>query len=341
VVAMSTEGELLRRLQTALARADVDGDVVRLVSSAWEDARKEVGETLRRLMVRELLSRSHHLLCHRADPDAATASPGAAPREGSERGSATHGRVLYLFAITRGDARLPEGLPVLPGASPVESVPAAGLQAIVCRIESSVLDSLQDPDPADLEVLAAAARAHDTTLAACAREATVLPLRLGTVIADEESVRALLEDHATALRDELDRLEGHAEWTVTFHLPDAPASQGDGDQSGGRAYMESRRAALQAKEQRRHARRALAEEAHTRLAAAAAAAQVIGAKPVPEIAPPLLHGAYLVHDRRRASFEAAVEELREQHPEARVDLAGPWPPYHFTHVCLGEAGDAA
>ena len=49
----------------------------------------------------------------------------------------------------------------------------------------------------------------------------------------------------------------------------------------------------------------------------------------------ILNGAYLVPDGERRPFQKCVEELRERHPQAILEVAGPWPPYSFTSLETG------
>jgi hypothetical protein len=60
----------------------------------------------------------------------------------------------------------------------------------------------------------------------------------------------------------------------------------------------------------------------------------VSTRPVKDVAPPLLHGVYLVADGAVGELEAVVAALREEHPEAVIEIGGPWPPYHFSAVEL-------
>ena len=42
-----------------------------------------------------------------------------------------------------------------------------------------------------------------------------------------------------------------------------------------------------------------------------------------------LNGAYLVDVDASAEFEATARRLQAEHPDAGIDLRGPWPPYSF------------
>jgi hypothetical protein len=329
---MSAERDLLQQLQRALERAEVDVDA--LVAAAREEAHREVAETLRRLMVHDLLQRAIATLGGTSAP----AAPPVPPEQEATVMDPVEATATYLYGIARAGDALPEALPQLPGGSPVRAVDRHGLRAIVCDLDQRVLAALQSPGPDGLDALVAAAQAHDTTLAAVAGVTTVLPLRLGTVVPDDATVLELLERHAEALTAELDRVEGCAEWAVTVHLTEAPApSQDDAAPSSGRDYLARRQSALRAQEHRRGARSEIANAIHERLSAAAREADVVASKPLEDIAPPLLHGVYLVGSDHRGGFDAAVESVRAATPEARIDVTGPWPPYHFTAVQLGDA----
>jgi hypothetical protein len=51
----------------------------------------------------------------------------------------------------------------------------------------------------------------------------------------------------------------------------------------------------------------------------------------------MLNAAYLVAQDRSREFAAAADRLAGQHPAVRLELTGPWPPYSFAAVDLGEA----
>jgi hypothetical protein len=330
---VSAERELLRRLQDTLAAADIDA--ADLVESAWAEAREEVQTTLRHLMVRDLLGRCLGVLTGDATVGR---SPTAPPQQ-----RPTARRATYLFGVAGDDLDLPdEELPSIPASGPLRIVGRAGLRAVVCDVDVATFEALNDPDPDALDTLAAAARAHDTILATIATSGPVLPLPLGTVVADDAQVEEVLGRHADRLHAELERVAGHAEWAVTVHLFDDGEAVGDGAQApvtSGRDYLEARRAALDARARRWHARDDLVAAIHDTLAACAVDAQRVQRRPLEDIAPPLLHGVYLLADEDRDRFAATVEDLRSEHHDAVIDVGGPWPPYHFTKVDLAEDGE--
>lgn len=266
----------------------------------------------------------------------------SADREPEEPGQ-SH-TAAYVLGIGRGDRVAPRRpVPAIPGAGPVRVVTTAGLGAVLCDVEVAALAGLADPDPDSFELLADVARAHDAILAELAAEGPILPLRLGTLLPDDAAVTIVLEAHAAELTAELDRVTDHHEWAVTVHRLDAPAAPAadvpDGGPVSGRAYLEARQAQLEARAHRRDTRAQLADELHAALAATAVDADRVSTRPLEDVAPPLLHGVYLVADGAVPRFDEAVDALRVEHPEALVDVSGPWPPYHFTTVDLGSGVD--
>jgi hypothetical protein len=350
---VSAERELLARLQQALAEADVDVDG--LMDAAWAEARDEVRTTLRRLFTHDLLRRALATLEGASPPPVrevdevatadeaahATPTPVAAP-VGEVDSTAT-----YLFGIVRADAPLHAAEDLqLPGAGPIRSLEVGAVRAVVCDVDPGAFASLRDPSADDLELLATAAYAHDALLAGLAQQGPVLPLRLGTVVADDDTLRGVLARHERTLASELDRLDGHAEWAVTVHLledaSDAAASDVGSDDEAltGRDYLQRRREALDLRGERWRTQEAVAGAVHARVAALAVDAEIVGSRPLEDGAPPLLHGVYLVADDRWPELERAVDDLRAAHPNASIEVSGPWPPYHFTAVEL-DADDLA
>jgi len=169
----------------------------------------------------------------------------------------------------------------------------------------------------------------------------VLPLRLGTLLSDDATVRALLAVNGDALGRELTRVDGHAEWAVVVRVTDRPpADPPAGEAEGGADYLRARREALAAREDRWASRNQLADDVHDRLARFAVDATTVDKRPLERV-PPALHGVYLLPWDRIDAFEDAVDDVRAAHPEAIIEASGPWPPYHFSSVDLTFADEAA
>ncbi|MEV6875215.1 GvpL/GvpF family gas vesicle protein [Amycolatopsis sp. NPDC051128] len=206
------------------------------------------------------------------------------------------------------------------------------LGVVVAEAEPARFESLDTVDPVD-GTLAELAREHDAVVRAVFRHEPVLPLRFGTVLDGEGSVRRLLEVAYDQARNCLDEVEGHREWGVRVrHTEPAAASRPDAAGLTGTQYLVRRRERLKAIQRAREdivgAAGRLEDALRRHAADSVGRARPHGV---------LVNTAYLVETGREAAFHAEVEwfarELRAA--GATVETTGPWPPYSFTDVELG------
>jgi hypothetical protein len=180
--------------------------------------------------------------------------------------------VIELLAITDDPA---------PSALPVQVLPAAGLGVVV------------EPAP-EGELDADALWRRESLLEELMGERALLPVRLGTRVADAEAAEEAIAPRSAELRAALDRVRGAVELSVR-----AVAVAG-ADPSPGSA-----------------------EALHGRLSALArASARHEGSE--------LLRAAYLVDRAGVNGFVTAVRELQREHTALSILCTGPWPPYSFT-----------
>jgi Gas vesicle synthesis protein GvpL/GvpF len=151
--------------------------------------------------------------------------------------------------------------------------------------------------------------AHERAVEALMERGAVLPMRFGTVLADEAALTAALADRREALAAGLSRVRGRVEVGLRV-LPDRPARSA----GSGRAYL------LERMDEHRAAR-----ELHAALAAHARESAVRTPAPPPA----LLAAAYLVERADAAAFHDRVHELAAGFPGVRAVCTGPWPPYSF------------
>jgi Gas vesicle synthesis protein GvpL/GvpF len=262
---------------------------------------------------------------------------------------------VWTYAIT-GQERLsgPDGEVDLSwltgiGEEKVRTLTCSGLTALVSDVslaefgEAALRENLENLDWLD-EV----ARLHHYVIDAAARLFPLLPVRLATVYGDDDAVRAALTDHRDQLRDTLRQLSGRVEWGVkAYAAPEADnevergpaarepvgASAGTSTSGGtGLAYLRRRRAELAAGRESQTASVNGAQAVHARLASQADAA-MLRPPQSPQLTgvrlPMLLNAAYLVDAGAGTSFTAAVAGEATAHPELRIELTGPWPPYSF------------
>jgi hypothetical protein len=209
----------------------------------------------------------------------------------------------------------------------------------------------------DLDWLDEVAREHHYVIDAAARLFPLLPTRLATVYTGDAAVCAALAGRRDQLRSALRRVEGRVEWGVKAYAAQEPDKSGpdkaEPDQSGrpasaaenyasggdsgpgggaGLAYLKRRRAQLNTARDSKAAAVTAAQGIHEGLAAKAVdtrlhppqSAQLSGIRQ-----PMLLNAAYLLDVADGPSFTASVAGQATAHPELRVELTGPWPPYSF------------
>ena len=260
--------------------------------------------------------------------------------------------LLWAYCVTSASAAPPEEVErLVPLGSDLERVEHEQLAAFVSRVpaeeyaEAALHDSLND-----LAWLEQVARAHETVLERIGERATLVPLRLCTIFSSEDGVRRMLRENEARLRAALDRLEGRQEWTVKLLVDperlEAAAGVAD-DQAtaggAGTAYMLGRRADQERREVADRLARALAEDVHARLQDWAIDA-VVNPPQSRELSghegEMRLNGAYLVESARADELRGLVAELQERHRAAgaRLELAGPLPPFNFVPEATGASG---
>lgn len=272
---------------------------------------------------------------HPAAPTVQAPAAPVAEREPPEPASSA----LYAYAVTRDDLRYPDDGPGLTAGLPVTLVADDGLGLLVSRVDP---DELQ-VDPDDLSEtgrLAVLARGHDTVVRAAVTAGPVLPLRFGTVVADEDGARRLLREHSAVARERLDRIGDAREWGVRLVRSlseDEPvpvaAREGRADVTG-TEFLARRRQALQEREDAEQTARTAAQALEEALAPHVTEALRRGGAPGSSL---LLDVAYLVPPRAESAFLAETERLGgELRPGGlTLEVTGPWPPYSFAALTAG------
>ena len=186
------------------------------------------------------------------------------------------------------------------GETKVRTTTSCGLTVLVSDVslaefgEAALRENLENLDWLD-EV----AREHHYVIDAAARLFPLLPVRLATVYSGDAAVCAALTARCGQLRDALHRVGGRVEWGVKAY----GAAPGDDAQAV--------HAELTAK--------AIGTRLHP-----PQSAQLSGGR-----RSMLLNAAYLLETADCVTFTAAVAGQASAHPELRVELTGPWPPYSF------------
>jgi len=269
---------------------------------------------------------------------------------------------VWLYAVTSSRGRETSGLPSGVADEPVRLIDAEGLTAAVGTVdleefgEEALRRKLED-----LDWLAGAARAHDRVINALARGGATVPVGLATVFADDDNVRAMLDERRANLSAALGRLAGRTEWGVKAYTASGAAqsaAEGDGetgnsdestgsDRSGaekegaGTAFLKRKRAQLTRQQSAAKVQAERAAHIHERLNRLSVSSRLY-APQNPALTGRrehmLLNGAYLVDDDGLDAFRAAVTFLdaEARREGIHVELTGPWPPYSFTAQDLAD-----
>jgi hypothetical protein len=255
---------------------------------------------------------------------------------------------VWTYAITeRSHLSGPDGEVDL---SWLAGVGEAGVRAITCS-ELTVLASdvsLAEFGEAalrrnleNLDWLDEVAREHHYVIDAAARLFPLLPTRLATVYTGDAALCGALARRQDQLRGTLRRVGGRVEWGVKAYAAENDRAEraanrdgGDTEPGGGAglAYLRRRRAQLSADREVTSAAVRTAQAMHADLAAKAIDTRLHPPQSVRLSGtrqPMLLNAAYLTDAADGPAFTGAVAGQATAHPELRVELTGPWPPYSF------------
>jgi hypothetical protein len=172
------------------------------------------------------------------------------------------------------------------------------------------------PGPAP-EPTASALEAYERAVRQLMDRGAILPAQFGSVLPDEDAVRALLRARRRDLLARLRQVRGAVEIGLRASWRDDARAALDPRPSSGSSYLRERL------ELRQSARRVASElDALTALARGSRRALA----PRPDL--PVLD-AYLVDRGRVGEFVALVEQLDDRMDDVELVCTGPWPPYSF------------
>lgn len=262
---------------------------------------------------------------------------------------------IWVYGVAKRGALLDDGCEAVDrlvgvAGAPVRLVTTADLAAAVSQVELAEFG--EEPLRRNMEHLPwleAVARMHHDVVSAIAKITPVVPMRLATVYRTDMGLARMLGQRHGEFLAVLGRIAGRSEWGVKAYVAASADAAGPSAyrnsavtsaRGSGADYLMKRRAQLTAADDARRTAVASAERVHRELAGQAVAAalhrpqdpQLSGAT-----ARMIMNATYLVDDKSRAGFAAAVERAASVNPAVRLELTGPWPPYSFAAAEPGAA----
>ncbi|MFH8623332.1 GvpL/GvpF family gas vesicle protein [Streptomyces vietnamensis] len=234
---------------------------------------------------------------------------------------------LYIYAVTKSShpLRLDDLPSVGDGESPVRAVRGDSLCAVVSEA------------PEDVKVTRPDVEAHHAVQERLWEDGATLPLGFGFVAADEDAVRAVLEERAEGFTKSLEELAGRVEFNVKGVQDEEAALRQIVDESeqirqlneatrdGGGTYDERLELGRLLHDEVQARQTALAESVLAALRPHAHAEQLT--EPSQQY---FLNASFLVDREKGEEFTKAAEDMSDELPEGvEVRIRGPLPPYSF------------
>jgi hypothetical protein len=171
---------------------------------------------------------------------------------------------------------------------------------------------------------------HARVIAACFQQSTVLPFRFGTIFHDDESLRKSIRSNQRQFQTNIEKLRGKAEMHLKILLDDCASREGEKKpcaEKVGREYLSNLRESASRLRERQTRARAVSFQMHRLFAPLD---EEISCR-LAESGKMLLDVAHLIDrkgvERYQNKFTTTVTQMRD----CRMQVSGPWPPYHFVH----------
>jgi Gas vesicle synthesis protein GvpL/GvpF len=166
---------------------------------------------------------------------------------------------------------------------------------------------------------------HARVVADCFKLSTVLPFRFGTTFQDDDALRRSVRSNQRHFQANVERLRGKAEMHLKVLVDDICPGNSARDMTVGQQYLTSLRESASRQRERQSKARALSIQMHRMFLPLA---EEITCKRM-DTGKMLLDIAHLIDnktvERYQNKYTSATQELKD----CRMQLSGPWPPYHF------------
>jgi Gas vesicle synthesis protein GvpL/GvpF len=198
--------------------------------------------------------------------------------------------------------------------------PASDLAVIVSEHSPEDTERILHPDQQSC-------KDHARVISECFKHSTVLPFRFGTTFHDDDTLRRSVRSNQRHFMANVERLRGKAEMHLKVLVDDTCPGNSARNMTVGQEYLHSLRESASRQRERQSKARALSVQMHRMFLPLA---EEITCKRI-ESGKMLLDIAHLIDnktvERYQNKYSSATQELKE----CRMQLSGPWPPYHFVH----------
>lgn len=196
--------------------------------------------------------------------------------------------------------------------------PAGDLAVIVS--EHAAEDSVRIKDQTQQ-----AAKDHARVIADCFKLSTVLPFRFATTFADDDGLRRSVRSNQRHFLANVERLRGKAEMHLKVLVDDTCPGNSARNMTVGHEYLTSLRESASRQRERQSKARALSVQMHRMFLPLA---EEITCKRM-DSGKMLLDIAHLIDNRTIERYQNKYSSATQELKECRMQLSGPWPPYHF------------
>jgi hypothetical protein len=183
---------------------------------------------------------------------------------------------------------------------------------------------------------------HARVIADCFKSSTVLPFRFGTVFSDDDALRKSIRSNQRQFMTNIERLRGKAEMHLKVLLDDCCREQAhrivaEALPAVGKAYLSNLRENAALQRERQTKARAVTVQMHRMFLPLA---EEVSCKRV-ETGKMLLDIAHLIDSNGVERYQNKYTSASIQMKDCRMQLSGPWPPYHFVHRLTAHHASAA
>ena len=170
-----------------------------------------------------------------------------------------------------------------------------------------------------------ASKDHARVIADCFKLSTVLPFRFATTFADDDGLRRSVRSNQRHFLANVERLRGKAEMHLKVLVDDTCPGNSARDMTVGQQYLTSLRESASRQRERQSRARALSVQMHRMFLPLA---EEVTCKRM-ESGKMLLDIAHLIDNRTVERYQNKYSSATQELKECRMQLSGPWPPYHF------------